>query len=512
MINIYNLFHNTAESFPDNRSVIYHDRIYTFREVDGMICALANKLYDAGVRPKTTVGLLMYNGIDFFCLFYAVHKLGAVLMPLNWRLTLENILEHIQKSECQTLIYDSEWAERIAGLKCDLPADMIYVSNGDCEALQIAPMYEQGDPNWEFDNGVLPNDPAQYLLTGGTSSNSKIAMASQEKMMMRVLLPRLYNTLTYSKDDNFLTFNPMFHQGGVGIYLPVSAAGGCLTMMDRMDVEAILQAIEKYKVTRLLLLPPSLCYRIKENPQLQKYDTSSVKLVMLSGGGSSANLARDVFDTFKNTNISTSYGATENAAETMHEYTREQYEQNPNIAVSIGRRSPFSHIKLIDEDGNQVGVNEVGECYAKAYGMLDGYLGRPSPFVDGWFPTGDFLSYDENGLYYFKDRKNFVVKSGGELVIPSEVEGALLKNDKVQKAAVFGLNDKDYGEKVTAAVVLNPGETATEDELKDFVKSHIASYKKPKTIFFLDDLMYTTVGKVDKRALQKFCQELDEQK
>ena len=324
-------------------------------------------------------------------------------------------------------------------------------------------------------------------------------------MMMRVLLPRLYNTLNYTCEDNFLTFNPMFHQGGLGIYLPVSAAGGCITMMEKLDVEKMLASIEKYKITRILLLPPSLCNRIKENPELQKYDLSSVQYVMLSGGASSGALAEQVFDTFPNAKINSSYGATENAAETMHVYTREKYRANPKIATAVGKRSPFTHIRLVDENGKDVPNGTPGECLGKSYGMFDGYIGRPSCLIDGWFPTGDYLTKDDEGYYYFKDRKNFVVKSGGELVIPSEVESALMLNPKVQKASVFGLEDRDLGEKVVAVVVLKPGETISADELIAFTRQHIASYKKPREIFFLDDLQYTSVGKVDKRALQKIC-------
>ena len=141
--------------------------------------------------------------------------------------------------------------------------------------------------------------------------------------------------------------------------------------------------------------------------------------------------------------------------------------------------------------------------------MFQEYLGKDSPFVDGWFPTGDILSVDENGYYYFKDRKGFMVKSGGENVIPTEVEAAINLHPKVQKSAVFGLPDKKLGEKIVAVVVLNPGETATEEEIIEFTRQHIASYKKPRKIFFMDDFQYTSVGKIDKRAMRSLCAGLD---
>lgn len=510
MITIYDLFRCTAESFPENPSFISEDVQYTFQEISARINRLANGLYKQGVRPGMTVGILMKNSVDFFCLFYAVNKLGAALMLLNWRLTLENTIEHINLSRCDALIYDEDWSQPLTTSRSRIPGVKLYVSTDGCGDTSIEALHAAGDPEWDFDAGVGPDDPALYLLTGGTSANSKVAIASQETMVMRSLLPRLYNTLDYTSDDNFLIFNPMFHQGGVGIYLPVSIAGGCLTMLKKLDVEKMLQAIEKYRVTRLLLLPPSLCNRIRESPDLQKYDLSSVKVVMLSGGASSGKLAQDVFDTFPNARISSSYGATENAAETMHVYTREEYRANPRIAESVGRRSPFSHLRLVDEAGRDVPLNTPGECLGKSYGMLRGYIGRPSPFVDGYFPTGDYLTCDENGLYYFKDRKNFVIKSAGELVIPSEVESALQLHKAVARAAVFGMPDSDFGEMVTAAVVLKPGCTADEEELRQFTKAHIASYKKPKKIYFLEDLCYTTVGKVDKRALKKLCAEIEE--
>lgn len=510
MTTIYDLFKCTASAFPYRRAVIYNDEVYTFKDIDQKVNSLAHGLYKSGIRPQMTVGILMNNGVDFLCVFYALYKLGCILMPLNWRLTPSDIEDHIIRSGCNALIYGAEWNQYVSDFKPNLKPEMHYFG-GTAIGRELDELYKEGDPEWEFSSGVLPDDPAQYLLTGGTSANSKIAVASQEKMVMRVLLPKLYNTLNYSCEDNFLTFNPMFHQGGIGIFLPVSIAGGCITMLDHMDVQRILEAVEKYRVTRLLLLPPSLCHRINESPELQHYDLSSVEYVMLSGGASSNELAEQVFELFPNARINTSYGATENAAETMHIYTREQYVANPRLALSVGKCSPFTQIKLVSENGAEVQANTVGECYGKSPCMLDEYLGRASPFVDGWFPTGDYMSRDENGYYYFCDRKKFVIKSGGELVIPSEVETALLKNPKVSKAAVFGMPDNDYGEKVAAAVVLVDGAECSEEELKQFVKGFIASYKKPKSIFFVDDLCYTTVGKVDKRKLQSICIEIEKQ-
>lgn len=509
MVTIYDLFKNTADSFPDRNSIIFNDEKFTFSEISARINSFAHGLYKLGVRPRMTIGLLMFNGPDFFCLFYAAHKLGCALMPLNWRLTAEDQIDHINLSGCDVLIYEPSWAEKISGIKDRLSSSLMYISNGGAEEHALDEVFRSGEPDWQFDPGLNPDDPCLYLLTGGTSANSKIAVASQEKMVMRVLLPRLYNTLDYSWEDNFLTFNPMFHQGGVGIFLPVSIAGGCLTMFEKMDVEAILKAIEKYRVTRLLLLPPTLCSRIKASPELQKYDLSSVKCVMMSGGANSAALAEDVFRTFPNTRINTCYGATEQAAETMHTYSREEYRANRKLAVSIGRRSPFSQMKLLDEEGREVDPNTPGECYARSYAMFDGYIGRPDPFVDGYFPTGDYLEYDEEGYYFFRDRKNFLIKTGGECVIPSEVEQAIMQCPKVEKAAVFGMPDADFGERITAAVVLRPGESCTEEELTAFVRERIASYKKPRKVHFLSDLLYSSVGKLDKRALQKLCSELE---
>jgi len=508
MFNLYNLFSLTAGSYPERPSFIYNDKIYTFKQVHERVNSLAHGLYKAGVRPRDTVGMLMYNGVDFFTMFYAAQKLGVALVMLNWRLTYPDQAAHINISKCDFLIYEESMAEGIASIKDEICVKT-YISRGKGEELEFGELMKAGDPEWAFDPQVNPEDPALYLLTGGTSALSKVAVATQEKMMLRATLPFVYDGLDYTHEDNFLLFNPMFHFGSEGIYMPVSIAGGCITMMDKMDVEGILQAIEKYKVTRMLLLPPVLCHRIQENPELQKYDRSSVKHVTLSGGASSANLAGLVFETFPNCVIRTCYGGTEFAAEIGHVYTKEEYEANPEIATSIGKRAGFTYIKLLDDDGNEVGPNELGECTATGPAMFKEYLGKPSPFVDGWFHTGDILEMDDKGYYYFRDRKGFMVKTGGENVIPTEVESAINLHPKVQKSAVFGLPDKKLGEKIAAVVVLNPGESATEEEIIEFTRQHIASYKKPKSIFFMDDFCYTTVGKIDKRAMRAICEELD---
>ena len=501
MINIYDLYNWTAGSFPDRPSVIYNDRVYSFRDMAGRINSLASGLYALGLRPGQTLGMLLYNSADFFTVFYAAHKIGCALLPLNWRLNMDDQREHICLAGCDMLIYESALAEGIAGIKPQLDTVSRYVSRGEGEENTLEGLMASGDPDWSFKPELRGDDPALYLLTGGTSSNSKLAVATQEKMVLRVTMPYLYQTLDYNYQDNFLLFNPMFHFGAEGIYLPLSIAGGCITLMDKMDVEGILRAVEKYRITRILLLPPTLCNRIAASKELQGYDRNSVKHVTLSGGGSSEKLAAQVFATFPNAKIRTCYGSTEFAAETTHFYTAEEFAADPGIARSVGKRAPFCYIKLLDENGQEVAAGTPGECYARSYCMLEGYKGRPEPFKDGWFPTGDFLEMSGDGHYYFRDRKNFMIKSGGENIIPNEVEEAINLSPKVEKSAVFALPDNDLGEIVAAAVVLRSGETMSEGELADFVKTKIAGYKKPRRVFFVDELCYTTVGKVDKRAL-----------
>lgn len=409
MINIYDLYKCTADSFPDRPSVIFNGKVYLFRDIAGRIDSLAYGFYACGLRPGMVAGMLLYNGVDFFCTFYALHKLGCVVLPLNWRLTAGDIAGHIAQSQCAALIYDGSLQGKLGDMATDIIRIPTVSENGDC----LEKMYALKPNGWAFKPELSPSDPAQYLLTGGTSSEAKIAVATQEAMVMRVLLPRLYNTLDYSPDDNFLIFNPMFHQGGIGIFLPVSIAGGCVTIMEHFDIGQLLENIQKHKVTRLIMLPPSLCRRIADYPGIENYDLSSVRRVLLTGGESSVELAECVFRLFPNADISSSYGATENAAETMHVYTRQDYAANPKIAASVGRLSPFSQLRLITEDGKDARPGQMGECCGRSPIMFSGYLGRPSPFEDGWFRTGDCLTFDENGYYYFCERKNFVIKSGG---------------------------------------------------------------------------------------------------
>ena len=303
MFTLYDAFNHTAQLYKDKPAVIFMNKTYTFAMVSEKINSLSNCLFNLGVKSGMTIGFLLRNSLNFYTIFFACQKLGCVSFPLNFRLNASEQRDHLELGECDVLIYDDMFSDTVSELKQIIERDMLYISTEKNEEITLANLYEMGNPQWDTERQVRPEDPALYLLTGGTSSNSKIAVASQQKLLLRAIMPRLYDAIDLYGNDNYMLFNPMFHRGGVDVFVPLALTGGCVTLIERMDVENILKTIDNYKVTKFSLIPPALCHRIMRFPDLKKYDLSSVVRVVFGGGASSASIVEDIFDIFPKTQI-----------------------------------------------------------------------------------------------------------------------------------------------------------------------------------------------------------------
>ncbi len=509
MLSIYDLFENQAKLNADNPALIIDDQVFSYGNICSQVNALSESFHNAGIRKGSIVAMLFGNSLSFVTIFYALEKLGAIPALLNYRLLPEELLILINQSKCDYIIYSAEYRNSILPIKKKLPEKTVFISDDEAEAHDLGAMILSGNPEWEYKAEVNADDIALYLYTGGTLALSKIAVASHEALFLRLATRAIAGSVDYRVGDNYLLFNPLFHQGGISQLMFMLSSGGCITLLKKLDVEQIIYSIQKYRVTRMLLLPPSLCRRLKENLEFLKHDRSSVKTVTLTGGCSSAEIINDVFDLFPNAKIAIGYGHTEDAANTSHSFTREMYRQNPKLSLSVGKRNPACRLKLIDENGYEVPDGEGGQCIAKSPFMMSGYLGKTNTFDEqGWFHTGDILSRDEEGFYYFRGRTNDMIKTGGENVMAAEVEDIIILNPEIEKASVFGLSGGDLGEYIVAAVVKTEDSEISESELQNFISLKLAKYKVPKRIFFLKDLPVTTIGKIDKNALRKSYSEL----
>lgn len=511
METIFSLFQAQAKRFPDNTAVIFDGEKHSYGELLFRTEKLASGFYHAGVRKGSVVGVLFPNSLDIIAVFYALQRLGAVPALLNYRLNSKELSLLVQKAKCTYLVYSSCYTQLVDGIRSEGNTDICYISDDSTERVCLEEMLSGSKLPLTYLPELRPDDMALYLFTGGTLSLPKVACITQEALFLRTALRFIAGNIDYKQTDNYLIFNPIFHQGGISQVMFMLSAGGCLTILKEVRVDKIAHAIEEYHITAMLLLPPSLCVKLREDPVLLKHDRRSVRLITLTGGATRHESILDIFDLFPNARICIGYGHTEDAANTNHSFSRDDFIKHPEIAGSIGKRHPFWELRIVDETGKEVGAGQPGECLARSPCMLQGYIDREAFDEEGWFHTGDILRYDEAGYYYFAGRSNDMIKSGGENVMAIEVENAINTHPEVVKCAVFGVTGGYLGETIWAAVVREAGSTLTEESLILYVKEKIARYKAPKRVFFLEDLLYTGVGKVDKLSIKDHCLKLSEQ-
>lgn len=507
MFGIYNLFDNVARTLSDRTLVVEQDMRLSYGEMGRMTNRLAYGLKRLGIKGGSNVGYIMFNGYRTILTFFALQKLGTFMTPFNFRFPASEMSEYISLIGCEFFIYGKEFETQAAEIKEKHP-DVVWIAVDD--NMNSDPTYAELMDNdaddWRFFEDMPGDAPAIGILTGGTTGRSKAAVHSKYGMLMQQCTRQawLYTAEYISVPMVYLLISPLFHVGGIGPMFNVISAGGTIVLAGKFDPERLAMLISGEKVTDMVLIPPNLAQSIKDAGIHKKYDLSSVRYVGIGGGTITPSHVRVVHEVFPNAGCDLMYSQSEYATFISHVITPEILENKPYLIKSVGKPVYFTEAKILREDGTGADTEEIGELYARCTGMMSGYLGQTkSPFVDGWLPTGDLFKKDADGNYYFVDRKKDMIKSGGENVYTAEVEGVIKQIPGVSEVAVFGLPDDFYGEAVSAAIVLGPGAALTEKEVSDFCKEHIASYKKPRHVFFMTELPKSGAGKVQKMALKQ---------
>lgn len=505
MISVYDLLYYRTQYGPENLALVYKNVSITYKHLGERICQLAYGLRQIGIKKGTPVGYLFYNCPTCIELFYALQKIGAIAIPFNYRYGTNEIEPLIKTVQCAYFIYESRLKKVVQEIRQGIDLNIIFIEEGNETSegtINLASLYENKGEDQKNSCPASDNDITLMLFTGGTTGIPKAVMMSGEDVYLRTTLVYLDDN-GFSRDAVMLLNSPLFHVGGIMMFLYMISVGATIVLQDSFNIDLILHTIEKRKITHMVLIPPSICRRIKESPLYGKVNLSSVRFIFMSGGNNSSKLINEVFEMFPSAFLFSALGHTEGAEETMVMFNKKEMMVKPNIANSVGRLTKGSFIELRDESGNRIGKNCPGEAWAKSPFMMAGFWGKESPFVNGWYATGDILKQDEEGYFYFLDRKKDMIKSGGENVYAVEVENVLSTHPAIMDCAVFALPDNELSEIVAAAVVLNKGSSISTDEIILYCKERMASYKKPKEIFFLDKLPRTSLGKVNKNALRQ---------
>lgn len=487
---------------PDHTAVVCGSHRVSYAELNESVRRAAAGLHRLGVRPGDRVLIHLPNSIEFVQLAYAAFTVGATVVPVNTRLSA-NEVEHIVR-DCTpaAAIFHAGGRDTLgAGLR--QAGDCIAVVLGGASGTETA--YEQlvaGAPE-PLSEVPLDAEDCMILYTSGTTGRPKGAVLTHFNMILQ-------NVFMYAvewglgAEDRFLVVTSLAHRGGIGRLYNALGLGGTLVVMEKFEPVAAMELIQRERVTVAGLVPTTLRMML---PHIRSSPArlSSLRRIIVSTEAFPVPLKREIARLLPDAMILSLFGMTE-AIVTILSHA-EQFSH----PASVGRPFPGIEVRVVDDSGRNLPDGEVGEIWVRSgipgrCGVMKGYFNRPletaAAFTDGWFHTGDLGRLDADAYLYVVDRKKDMVLSGGYNIYSKEVEHALDSHPNVAESAVVGVPDKIFGEAVAAFVVARTDTHPTAQQLIEHCRVELAGYKKPKYVFFVDSLPKTSVGKVLKNELR----------
>ncbi len=529
------LLEESVSRFPRNTAIIFpgafdDERLVSYKELDEKSNRLANALIDMGVKKGDRVALLMPNCPQFVISYYAVLKVGGIVVATNPLYSPREIEFQLNDCGAETIICLSLFYKTVMGVKDRTKLKNIVVTNikeylppysrkmfvafmerqeGHRVRIPKVPnIHKFQDLLRRFDAtspsvAVGPEDVAMFQYTGGTTGISKAAVATHRNVLANVFQMRYWGEPLGLEEgkDVIMGVMPLFHVYGMVCVMHFAILGGAaMVLLPRFETEQVLKAINRYKPA---FFPgvPTMYVALNNHPDVTKYDLRSIKLCN-SGAAPLPVEVQQTFERLTGGKLSEGYGLSE-APTATH--------ANPVVGLrktgTIGIPLPDVEAKIMDAEigEKEVPLGEVGELVIRAPQVMKGYWNRPDEtemvLRDGWLYTGDMARIDEDGFFSIVDRKKELIIASGFNVYPRDIEEVLYEHPKVKEAVCYGVPDEYRGQTVKCAIVLKEGESATEEDIIEFCKPNLARYKVPKIIEFRTELPKSLIGKVLRRVL-----------
>ncbi|MES2688213.1 MAG: AMP-binding protein [Pseudomonadota bacterium] len=474
-----------AQLSPDKLALHHEGCDITYAQLWRRIEAATVVLHAAGIRPGERVAWLGLNHPDVLVLLFALARIGAILLPLNYRLAAPEHAAILAHAGVSLLVADP--AHRETGVALVAQAGCVLLRADELAGPRLA--------SQQIELAGSAESPVLLVYTSGTSGQPKGVLHSQSGLVWNCVISTHAHDLV--PEDHVLSTLPMFHVGGLCIQtLPALHAGASVTLHSRFDAGAWLADVADRRPSLSLLVPATL-RAVIEHPAYAATDLSSLR--MLATGSSTIPSSMIAAFHARGVPVGQIYGATETGPVSIY-LRREEAMQR---AGSAGRAGLHTEIRLMDEWGQPVAAGQVGEVWVRGPNLLCAYWKDPDnlAFVDGWFHTGDLARCDESGFYEIVGRSKDMIISGGENVYPAEIENLLADCPMILEAAVVGEPDVRWGEVVVAVVVRKPGAELDAAQVLQLFDGRLARFKHPKRIVFCDALPKTALGKVQKAGL-----------
>ena len=499
---------------PDRVAVVFERKKYTFSQLNERVDRLANALSSLSVKKGDRLAMLQVNCNQFVETYFAAAKLGAIYVPLNFRAKGNELTYMLNTAEASTLLVGERYIELLNSLRSNLTSVRHFIS---VESRHEGMLYYEdmiaSSPVGEIVTEIDDDDTTILLYTAGTTGVPKGVMLSHNSFAVYVL-ENVTPADPELEERNILTV-PLYHVAGIQAMMAAIYGGRTLVMERQFDAKEWMELVESEKANRAMMVPTML-KQLMDHPEFGEHDLSSLKVITYGAAPMPLEVIKRALEAFPGVSFINAFGQTETAStittlgpeDHIISGTEEEREKKLRRLASIGKPMSDVEMRIVDEDGRELPVGQVGEIVARGPRVMTGYWKDEEKTEktidkDGWIHTGDMGYMDEDGYFYLAGRAMDMIIRGGENISPEEVEAVLRTHPKVEEAAVIGIPDEEWGEQPRAIVVLKQGEVATAEEVIEYCRANLSSFKRPRSVVFIDELPRNPMGKVLKRVLQE---------
>ena len=485
-------FKKYAQTTPTHEALVFEERVWTYEELYGAAKKVAQHLTEAGVQKGDIVAQFMLNSDYFMIVYYGIQMTGATVMPVNTKLAPPEVDYIFMHSQAKVLIYDEQLAATVDVTTHTFEQTYTRTDVTDAVATVDASSYVEEE--------VEANDIAVIMYTSGTTGKPKGVMMSHNNVIETAEIWALSMDLVPS--DRTFICTPLFHCAGSHVFaVPTMVNGATLVVGEAFSPDNTLKALVDTRAT-IFFGVPAMYTILLSKPEMKTYAFDHLRLFGYGAAPMPYELTKQLKESFPKVKVQNFYGQTESSPATstlLDEYSLTK-------VGSVGKPLARTEIRLVDPNGEEVPLGEVGEICVKGPQVMQGYLRNPEEtaktIINDWLYSGDLGCFDEEGFLYIVDRKKDMIIRGGENIYPVEVEEVLYQMPQVLEAAIVGVPHEVYGEVPKAFIALKPGESLTEQQVLDYCATQLAKYKLPYEVDFLESLPRNASGKVLKHTLR----------
>ena len=499
---------------PEKEAIVFERKRYTYSQLNERVNRLGNALTNLGVKKGDRVAMMQVNTNQCVEAYFAVAKIGGIYVPLNFRAKANELPYMLNTAEANTIFIGDRYLDLVESIKPELHSVKNYISLDKAQkgTLYYEDLLAKSSPD-DIYTDINDDDTTILMYTAGTTGFPKGVMLTHNSFSIYVL-ENVSPPDAETMEKNILTV-PLYHVAGTQAVMSAIYGGRTLVMERQFEAEEWMTLVETEKVSRAMMVPTML-KQLLDHPNFKKHNLKSLKVITYGAAPMPLDVIKRAIEAFPGVSFINAFGQTETAstvtALTAEDHnitgTPEEKEKKLKRLSSIGKPLADVEVKIVDEEGKTLPVGEVGEILIKGPRVMSGYWKdkeKTDKTIDkeGWVHTNDMAYKDEEGYIFLAGRSTDMIKRAGEWISPEELEIVLNAHPKIEEVAIIGVADEEWGEVPLCVAVLKAGESCTPEELMEYCRAKLASFKRPRSVVFIDELPRNPMGKILKKQLRE---------